>query len=310
MKLRIFTFLLIAVAGLSACRKDNLDINIKQYDQQQIEAYMAANGLTDFTRDTSEGDSSGMYYKIFNKGTGEPLEYSDQVSLVFTLRSFDGKYISSDTIANHYQNFLGHLTTGNLPKGLQMAIKNVLKYRDGSMRLLIPSNLAYGSRGFGSGSITNVNTRIAGNQSLDYYVHVINNQAEYDDLVIQNYFKNNNISGYTKTPSGLYYKILVPGTSGSFINSETTVTATYVGTLLNNISFDETSKTTANAFLMSNIIVDGVSEGLIGYAKEGTSISLIMPSRLGYGTTGATNTIIAANCPLRFDYQVTKVEHP
>jgi FKBP-type peptidyl-prolyl cis-trans isomerase FkpA len=160
MKQRIFTFLLIAVTALSACKKDKVDQNIHEYDQQQIESYMSANGLTDFKRDTTDGDTTGMYYKIINKGTGPALEYSDEVSLVYTVRSMDGKYALTDTIVNHVDEFLGHLTFSTqtrraLPKGLQLAIKNVLKYRDGSMRLLVPSHLAYGTAGFSTGSVTN-----------------------------------------------------------------------------------------------------------------------------------------------------------
>jgi hypothetical protein len=45
-------------------------------------------------------------------------------------------------------------------------VYNLLKHKGASMRLLVPSRLAYGKTGYGSGSVTNVNSRIAGNQSL------------------------------------------------------------------------------------------------------------------------------------------------
>jgi FKBP-type peptidyl-prolyl cis-trans isomerase FkpA len=102
MKQKIFTFLLIAAAGLSACRKDTVDPTIQEYDEQQIQNYIAANSLTGFTRDTIGGDTTGMYYKIINPGTGPNLEYSDRLSLVFTLKSFDGKYTSADTISQPF----------------------------------------------------------------------------------------------------------------------------------------------------------------------------------------------------------------
>jgi FKBP-type peptidyl-prolyl cis-trans isomerase FkpA len=315
MKRRIFTFLLIAVTALSACKKDKVDQNIHEYDQQQIENYMSANGLTDFKRDTTDGDTTGMYYKIINKGTGPALEYSDDVSLVYTVRSMDGKYVLTDTIVNHVDEFLGHLTFSTqtrraLPKGLQLAIKNVLKYRDGSMRLLVPSHLAYGTAGFSTGSVTNANARLAGNQSLDYYIHVINDQQVYDDLVIRNYMTANNLSGYNKTSTGLYYKIITPGTgSVGSITDFSTVTTTYTGALLNNAFFDQGAKTTATSFTVGNLVL-GVKEGLKGYASAGTSISLLVPSRLGYGAAGSANSIITAHCPLRFEFQITTVTQP
>jgi FKBP-type peptidyl-prolyl cis-trans isomerase FkpA len=307
MKQKIFTFLLIATAGLTACRKVGTEPNINQYDDQQIQGYIAANGLTGFSKDTTGGDTTGMYYKIINKGVGVPLEYSDPISIVFTRKSFDGKYNLSDTITNHIYNYLGHLyppTSDNLPKGLMLGIKNILKYRDGSMRLLIPSHLAYGTAGYGTGSVSNVDTRIAGNQSLDYYVHVINDQQVYDDQVIRNYMAAYALSGYTKTATGVYYKIITPRTAGTYIDDATTFTATYSLFLMNNVSVQST--TTATSFT-GNGVVPGVQEVIQAYAGEGSSISIIIPSRLGYGVSASGG--IPSNAPLRFEFQIATVTH-
>jgi FKBP-type peptidyl-prolyl cis-trans isomerase FkpA len=224
MRQRIFTLLIISAIGLLSCRKTKVEPDIKQYDQAQIQNYISAHGITGMKRDKTNGDTTGIYYHIINPGDSvdqgkpiPPMDYPDNIAFVFTLRSFDGNYAQVDTITNHYQGFLGHVTLSKLPIGLQLAIRNNLRYRGASMRLLIPSHLAYGVNGYGSGSITNVNNRIAGNQCLDYYVHVIgnastDNQATYDDQVIRNYMTANTLSGYTKTASGLWYKVLTPGT--------------------------------------------------------------------------------------------------
>ncbi|RWY47880.1 FKBP-type peptidyl-prolyl cis-trans isomerase [Mucilaginibacter gilvus] len=313
MKQKIFTFLLIAAAGLSACRKDTVDPTIKEYDEQQIKNYIAANSLTGFIRDTIGGDTTGMYYKIINPGSGPKVEYSDRLALVFTLKSFDGKYASIDTISNHFYDYLGHLAQDGLPKGLQTGIFNLLKYKGASMRLLIPSHLAYGKDGYGTGSVTNVNSRIAGNQSLEYYVHVIDDQPAYDDLVIRNYLTANTLSGYTKTASGLYYKIITPGTGAiGEIKDLSIVTSTYTGALLNGVVFDEASKTTAYVFTPTvsdglSGLVKGVKEGLEDHATVGTSISLLLPSGLGYGNFPTTGSSIPSFAPLRFEFQITTV---
>ncbi|MET3978861.1 FKBP-type peptidyl-prolyl cis-trans isomerase FkpA [Mucilaginibacter sp. UYP25] len=308
MKQKIFTFLLIAAAGLTACKKLDNQPDIREYDKQQIEQYISGNGLNDFIQDpTPDGTgTTGMYYKILTPGSGDSIKYADKISIVYTLKSFDGKYTSSDTISNHIEEYLGHLTADNLPKGLQLAIHNLLQYRGGSMRVLIPSRLAYGVNGFGSGSITNVNTRIAGNQCLDYYVHVIGDQPAYDDIVINNYMAANSLKGYTKDALGYYYKIITPGTGAAGEISEfSTVTATYSGALLNGVAFDESSKTTATTLTPYNLI-DGVKDALIKHAVTGTSISILIPSPLGYGT--AAQNSIPSNSALRFEFQVTKVE--
>lgn len=311
MKQKIFTLLLIAAASLTACRKNSdADPDIKQYDEQQIQAYMAANGLTGFSKDTTGGDITGMYYKIINKGVGVPLEYSDKVSLVFTLKSMDGRYNSSDTITNHIYNFLGHLnttdptTSANLPKGLMLGIKNILKYRDGSMRLLIPSSLAYGKAGTGTGSISNTNSRIAGNQSLDYYVHVIDDQQVYDDLVIRNYMTANGLSGYTKTATGIYFKDIVAGDGVATIGSNSTFTTNYTLKLLNNTQL-ETGAAVSFTNGGASEPVPGVKEILLG-KSVGSAVSILVPSRLAYGVSG-NSTTIPSNAPLYFDFQIVTV---
>ncbi|MES2268160.1 MAG: FKBP-type peptidyl-prolyl cis-trans isomerase [Bacteroidota bacterium] len=314
MKQKIFTFLLITVVALSACKKLDNQPDIREFDKQQIEAYISANGLNDFKADTTKDGTgtTGMYYKILTPGSGDSLKYSDKVSLVYTLKSVDGKYVSSDTINNHMNEFLGRLSAANLPKGLQLAIHNLLKYKGGSMRVLIPSRLAYGVNGFGSGSITNVNSRIAGNQSLDYYIHVISNQNAYDDLVIKNYMTANNLTGFQKDSSGVnatahyWYKVNTPGTGPvEEINEFSTVTTNYAGALLNGFVFDNSAATTATTLTPFNLI-DGVREALTKHAVTGTQISIFVPSALGYGTTPQTS--IPANSVLRFEFTITKVE--
>ncbi|NNU33757.1 hypothetical protein HK413_05680 [Mucilaginibacter sp. S1162] len=99
MKQTTFTFLLFAAIALVSCRKDNYGPTIKEYDEDQIKSYISANGITGMTRDTS-----GMYYSISNPGTGAPIDYSDNISVVFSVRSVDGKYVSVDTLSNHFQN--------------------------------------------------------------------------------------------------------------------------------------------------------------------------------------------------------------
>jgi FKBP-type peptidyl-prolyl cis-trans isomerase FkpA len=306
MKQKIFTFLLIAAIGLTACKKNDNQPNIRQYDEEQIQQYISKNNLTGFVQDpTTDGTgTTGMYYKIISQGTGDTLKYSDKVSLVYSLKSFDGKYTSADTITNHVYDYLGYLTKDNLPKGLQLAIHNLLQYKGSNMRLLIPSRLAYGVNGYGSGSITNVNTRIAGNQSLDYYVHVIGDQDIYDDKVINNYLTANNLSGYTKDPLGYYYKVVTAGT-GSSISDFSTITATYTGYLLNGTSFDVGSQTTATTLSPYNLI-EGVKQALETHAKAGTSISILVPSSLGYGT--AIQNTIPSNSVLKFEFQITTVQ--
>lgn len=323
MKQIAFTLLLISVIGLVSCRKKGTELNISQYDSQQIQNYMAANGLTGvMKRDMSGGDTTGMYYQpILSGDTTQPLNDTTKVSMVFSLRSFDGKYINTDTLENHYCDYIGHITSGGLPAGLRIALLNDLKYNGGSMRILIPSRMAYGLYGNGSGSTKNANSHIAGNQCLDYYVHLINNSVTYDDLVIKNYMKSQSLTGYTAVKVHLpslaayrftsplptdsctyYYKIIKPGTGTSTINRNSIVETTYTGMLLDNVIFDSQNNGADSIALQVPNLIPGVQYGLSNVHGGGSFISLILPSALCYGTI-ATSGVPANSC-LRFEFGV------
>jgi FKBP-type peptidyl-prolyl cis-trans isomerase FkpA len=254
-------------------------------------------------------------------GTGKLLDYSDEVSIVYTMKTFDGKYVSTDTITNHYSNLLGHLTAGSslassttlrlpppLPVGLQTAIHDLLKNKGGSMHVMMPSHLAYGKGGYTTGSVTN-STNIAGNQSLDMYVHVIDNQATYDDMVIQNYMKAKGLSGYSKTTSGIWYKVITPGTGAAgSIKEFSNVTSSYNGTLLNDGQFVTTTSSVVTPF---NAPIAGMKEILLEHAVEGTVLSVFIPSSLAYGNSETAGTIIIpSSSVLRFEWTVTTVTQP
>jgi FKBP-type peptidyl-prolyl cis-trans isomerase len=308
MRVTVFSLLVISVLSLASCRKDKIQPDINQYDETQIQNYITANGLTGFTRDTS-----GIYYKIINPGTQidstgkpvAPLEYWNQVAYVFSLHTLDGTYTQSDTINNHFYDFVGHINNDHQPLGLQMAIHNILKYPDASMRVIIPSHLAYGIDGTGSGSSTVANNRIRGNESLDYYIHAVNNFPKYDDMVIQNYIKANNLTGYSKTADGLWYSILTPNTSTDLIVDNSTITATYTGQLLNGTIFDGAHNGTNTYSVVVEQLIPGVVEGLEKYAQPGTKLSLLIPSSLAYGVS-AQNSLPAFSC-LRFTWQILTV---
>lgn len=306
MKQTIFTLLVLISIGLISCRKDRNDPDIKQYDDTQIKNYIAANNIPGMLRDTTDGDTTGIYYKILSEGRGTPMDYSDQISFVFTVRTLDGKFVSVDSLnANHFYGFLGHVSN-SLPKGLQTAIHNLIKYKGTAARVIIPSHLAYGVNGFGTGSSSNANTHIGGNQSLDYYVNVVSNQELYDDAIISNYIKSKSLTGFTKTADGVYIKVATPGTGSDQINTDSYITCTYSGKYLNDTVFDSTSLqgATTSSFTVSDL-AKGVQEGLTGQVA-GSAVSIIIPSRFGYGTTGS-GTSIAANVVLFFDFTIATV---
>lgn len=325
MKRILFTLLLLGViAGVSSCRKDsNKDIDIKTYDEQQIQAYISSNGLSGFTRDLVGGDTSGIYYKIIKQGTGKTLDYPDKVSVVFTIKSFDGQYKFVDTLINHIYDFVGHITVDRwkVPgAGVQLAILNILKNKGSSARVLIPSRLGYGKNGFGSGS-SEATSRVAGNQSLDMYISVIDDantnitdastgklltgQDVYDDMVIANYIAHNNLTGYTQTPSGLWYKITKQG-STDVLTAQMSVDLQWTEALLNGArTGNEYNNETGTGYPVDlsidarRAVVEAVPK-----ATPGAKLTFLAPTRLMYGySTSPTLNMPVLSC-LRYDINV------
>jgi len=324
MKQTIFTLFLFSAIALVSCRKNDTQLNIKQYDQQQIQNYIAANHLTGFVQDSTGGDTSGIYYKILQhpNTSNPPLAYSDNIAFVFTLKSFDGIYVSGDTIENHYQGYAGHIVTDALPYGLELAIINDLKYYGGSIRVLIPSHLAYGVAGYGTGSIENKSSHIAGNQCLDYYVHVINAQHDsatsitaaalesvYDYQVINNYLTSNSIASQYTLDSGVYYRIVTPGKGTDPLTNNSTAEVNYYGRLLNNIDFDEEVGVADTVPIEIPNQIPGVQRMLKKHGVQGETISMIMPSVLAYGKTSYAGIVATAppNSCVRFEFTIYSV---
>ncbi len=304
MRQTIFTILLFisAAIALVSCRKDRYEPDIVQYDEDQITAYIKANNITGMVRDTS-----GIYYKIITPGTGSVIQYSDSISMVYGLKSFDNRYIATDTILNHFEDFSGHIESDGHPYGLQLAVHNLLNHKGGIARLLIPSHLAFGVAGTGSGSSQVTNSHIAGNQSLDYTIHIISDQDAYDQTVIKNYIGANGLTSMKQDPSGIWYSISTPGTGTVAITDSTTITATFTLAMLNHTIVDQYNSDVGVSIDIPDIM-RGMQIGLKKYATAGALITYIIPSSLAYRKTAHNSLVtIPANSPLRYDIQIIDV---
>jgi FKBP-type peptidyl-prolyl cis-trans isomerase FkpA len=305
MKQTTFTFLLFAIIALVSCRKDKYDPTINQYDEDQIKAYITANGISGMTRDTS-----GMYYKIINPGIDTALKYPSNVSMVFTVQSIDGKYISNDTLTNHYDGFLGHIAITTSPlglgtAGLQEAIFNILKRNGGIMRVIVPSRLAYGVSGAGVGS-TSTAGRIGGNQCLDYYVHLIGDQKAqnaYDQLQIKNYITQNNLTTMKQDPEGFWYSIDEPGTGTVSITDNSSVVVTYTMWLLDGTDASHYYLAGGTGFDLPDLI-PGVQSGMKKYGTAGSLLTFLIPSSLAYGKSA---TSIPPNSVVKYNVRIIGV---
>ena len=104
---------------------------------------------------------------------------------------------------------------------------------------------------------------------------------------------------FTRTASGLQYKILTDGT-GPKPKAEDTVLAKYRGWLNDGTQFDAGEV----PFPLRNVI-PGWTEGL-QYVKEGGTIELAIPWKLGYGAGGSPPKI-PPYATLHFEVTLVKV---
>jgi len=323
--------------GLLSCRKSNDNFTIKQFDADQIQTYIKNNNLT-MIKDTSGGDTTGIYYQIITPGTGAPIVDTTKVPFIYTAKSFDGGYVSADTILNHVYNYVSYVG----PAGLQMAIKNIAKRRGAKIRVLVPSRLAFGTNGttisrYTSFTTTNTST-VNGNQCIDYTISIIDDkgttivtnpltqqpetvlkQAVYDELSIKKYFANEGFTGYTRIDTGkyrgLYYKITKAGTGTDKIGIGSVVGVQYTGFLFDKAIFDQHIidgfYAATSLILYKDEVIDAILGGL-PKVTTGADISIVSPSALAYGIDGATNAasggfgIPPFSC-LRFDMTVVTV---
>ncbi|MBC7903000.1 MAG: FKBP-type peptidyl-prolyl cis-trans isomerase [Gemmatimonadaceae bacterium] len=129
-----------------------------------------------------------------------------------------------------------------------------------------------------------------------------NVSAATDEPTILSYLTSNNITGYVKHSSGLYYKVITPG-AGAIPGSGDKVYVKYKGYFTNKTSFDSETDATKTGWVL-NTLIPGWIIGLPMISKGG-KIELYVPSSLGYGCqpTGP----IPANSVLVFEIELVDI---
>lgn len=124
-------------------------------------------------------------------------------------------------------------------------------------------------------------------------------QAKIDREIIRQYIRDNGITNADSTTSGLFYAITDSGV-GASPNINSNIWVYYKGYLTDGSIFDQNEAGTPKPFLLNQMIY-GWIEG-VPLIKKGGKIKLIIPSALGYGSTGRSS--IPGNAVLIFDIQL------
>ena len=112
------------------------------------------------------------------------------------------------------------------------------------------------------------------------------------------------VSQEKTTPSGLRHVDVQQGT-GESPKSSDKVTVHYTGWLTNGKKFDSSVDRREPATFKLNQVISGWTEG-VGSMKVGGKRLLIIPSELGYGSSGAGG-VIPPNATLIFEVELLKI---
>ena len=124
---------------------------------------------------------------------------------------------------------------------------------------------------------------------------ILSEIAAENEQTILDYLSDNNLTA-EKTASGLHYIIDVQG-GAERPTLSSTVEVIYRGYFVDGVEFDATPQGDSSVFPLANVIA-GWQEGIQLFGKGGSGV-LLIPSALGYGTTGQGS--IAPNEVLIFD---------
>lgn len=130
-------------------------------------------------------------------------------------------------------------------------------------------------------------------------------QLQKDEVVLKDYLKQNNIVA-ERTPNGVYYQIIQPGT-GSMNVAGDSIKVFYNGKFLNGNSFDSNTSGSRPPF----VFVLGVMEVIAGwdegvaFLRKGDKAILYIPSALAYGEQGAGGDIPPNTC-LIFEVEIVE----
>lgn len=221
----------------------------------------------------------GMYIRIDEKGDSQRAE-ADQVILV----DYRGIVASTGETVLEAEDFTGVYNT--LLLGWQTGLKEIGV--GGKCTMVLPPSLAFGAQ---------ILNNIPQNSTMVFEVTL---KGIFSSTTVEGYVERNNLNT-TVLDKGVQIVILEEGNSKK-PTANTQVRVNYKGKFTNELSFDEGEDVTYN---LSNLIEAwGIGLQEIG---EGGKCILIIPSEVGYGSTGSSNGIIPPDTPLVFEIDLLEV---
>jgi FKBP-type peptidyl-prolyl cis-trans isomerase FkpA len=136
--MKMYLISLVSLVVLTGCLKDDsCQPKTVQSETATMLNYANANGITPTTH------SSGMLYQIVSAGAGATPTATSTVTVRYTGKLMNGTIFDSNATGSPISFGLNQVI-----KGWQLGLPLIKK--DGVIKLIIPSSLAYGCTGYGS----------------------------------------------------------------------------------------------------------------------------------------------------------------
>lgn len=296
----------LLIGGLASCQQQNIDAGanaatVYAANVADINSYTISQGLSGTT------SASGLFFQSTKPGSttivpayGQEIEFTYKLSALYgpsnvsslttvTSRVVDSSYATKSTFFPFF--------AGSLKPGLE---EGILKMHEGESAILImPSILAFG----------NVKTdSIPANSPVRFDVTLKRTRTE--DQQINEYITANNLAVTMTTSNGVRIIKTKINNSGATPSANQIVTLNYAGKLLRATTGFSGGTGTDTKTVGVTKFVAGFEEGLANL-KVGEKATVIFPSSMGYGATGAAQSgiyVIPPYSPLSFDIEVLSVK--
>ena len=288
----------------------------KGEEPAKLQAYMAKNKVA------TAPTASGIYIIVQNPGSGRAIQKTEMVTMNLTVSSIEGNKIFS-TLDNNKPITFEYGQPFDT-KGFDEAIGTMKK--GSKATVVVPSAMGFGDRGkkdqAGKDIITPYSPVVYEIEVLDLKTKAEAEKGKKDEeakakkaadeamskepSLISQYVKDNKIS-VKPDADGIYYIEKVKGT-GPKATAGKKVKVHYTGKLLNGKVFDSSltrkPSTPYEFTLGKQEVIPGWDKG-IAMMSAGGKATLIIPSKFGYGSSGAGD--IPAYAPLVFDVELVSI---
>jgi len=296
MKKRTIWGLVGLLLGLSGCLKNDTEVERLAENEREIQAYIAKNNLS------VQKTASGLYYGItLPSGSSRVPAKGELVTFHYTLRRLmDDVIIDSSRVSRNRPVKLIFGVQGNT-EALREGI-GLFHLADRGF-VLAPSSLGYGAAG---------GPALLPYSTLRYDFNIFNIQNE--DEQIEAYIRDNNLRVDERTESGLRLTYLQRAAAGAdTVKATSKPQVRYNLKLLDGTQIDPNPRNSSSLFgelspdlNTENSVIKGFREALLKL-RVGDRVRAIMPSAIGYGTTGTPDGRVLPYSPLMFDIEVISI---